>query len=74
MVVPDIVYFLVVVGFLLLIGKLTYDWIKSVPSTKDDPFVPRTFGRFVYILTVAVLLVAFVTVTVFFVFFPSALS
>lgn len=71
--VPEIVYFLVVVGFLFLIGAPIYNWTKSVPPTENDPFAPRTFRRFVYILTATVLLVAFVVLTVFLVFFPSAL-
>ncbi len=74
MVVPEIVYFLVVVGFLFVIGALIHDWTKSVPPTENDPFAPKTFRRFVYVLITTLLLIAFVALAVFLIFFPSAFS
>jgi hypothetical protein len=63
------VYFIVVLGLLLLIAALVYDWAVSLPPADHDPLAPKTYWTFMRTLALTCLLVALVAVAGFFLFF-----
>ena len=67
--VPNDVYVLIVLSFLLLIAGLVYNWAVNLPTTKNDLLAPKTFGRFFRTLVITCFLVGLVAVAVFFLFF-----
>lgn len=68
--VPDDVYVIVILSFLLFITSLVYNWAVNLTTGERDPLASKTLGQFLRALVITCLLVGLIVVSVVLLFFP----